>query len=191
MKRFRGLMDSIFTLPMVLPPTVVGFFLLLLVGKNSPLGQFLLAFDIQLVFSWGATVISAAVVSFPMMYRTTLGAIQQMDRNLIYAGRTLGMSEVKIFWLVTVPACRKGIAAGTILAFARAIGEFGATMMVAGNIPGRTQTLSTAVYTAMQAGDRAASFRWVLIILAISFPMIILMNYFTGSPHGEKKEAVL
>lgn len=191
MKRFRGLMDSIFTLPMVLPPTVVGFFLLLLVGKNSPLGQFLLAFDIQLVFSWGATVISAAVVSFPMMYRTTLGAIQQMDRNLIYAGRTLGMSEVKIFWLVTVPACRKGIAAGTILAFARAIGEFGATMMVAGNIPGRTQTLSTAVYTAMQAGDRAAAFRWVLIILAISFPMIILMNYFTGSPHGEKKEAVL
>lgn len=191
MKRFRGLMDSIFTLPMVLPPTVVGFFLLLLVGKNSPLGQFLLAFDIQLVFSWGATVISAAVVSFPMMYRTTLGAIQQMDRNLIYAGRTLGMSEVKIFWLVTVPACRKGIAAGTILAFARAIGEFGATMMVAGNIPGRTQTLSTAVYTAMQAGDRAAAFRWVLVILAISFPMIILMNYFTGSARSEKKEAVL
>lgn len=190
MKRFRGLMDSVFTLPMVLPPTVVGFFLLLLVGKNSPLGQFLLAFNIQVVFSWGATVVSAAVVAFPMMYRTTLGAIQQMDRNLIYAGRTLGMPELKIFWLVTVPACRKGIAAGTILAFARAIGEFGATMMVAGNIPGRTQTLSTAVYTAMQAGDRAAAFRWVLVILAISFPMIILMNYFTGSAHGEKKEAV-
>lgn len=185
MRRFRGLMDSIFTLPMVLPPTVVGFFLLLLLGKNSPLGRLLLSIDVQIVFSWGAAVISAAVVSFPMMYRTTLGAIQQMDRNLIYAGRTLGMSEKRIFWLVTVPACRKGIAAGAVLALARAIGEFGATMMVAGNIPGRTQTLSTAVYTAMQAGDRAEAFRWVLVILALSFPMIILMNHCTG---GNGKE---
>lgn len=180
MRRFRGLMDSLFTLPLVLPPTVVGFFLLLLVGKNSPLGQLLLRFGIQLVFSWGATVISAAVVSFPMMYRTTLGAIQQMDANLLYAGRTLGMSETRIFWTVTVPACRKGIAAGAVLALARAVGEFGATMMVAGNIPGRTQTLSTAVYTAMQAGDRAGAFRWVLMILAISFPMMLIMNRLTG-----------
>lgn len=189
MRRFRGLMDSLLTLPLVLPPTVVGFFLLLFIGKNSPLGRLLLQFDVQLVFSWGATVISAAVVSFPMMYRTTLGAIQQMDRNLLYAARTLGMPEQQIFWRVTVPSCRKGIAAGAVLTLARAIGEFGATMMVAGNIPGRTQTLSTAVYTAMQAGDRKEAFLWVAVILAISFPMIILMNHFTGGDASGGKGA--
>lgn len=189
MRRFRSLMDSLLTLPLVLPPTVVGFFLLLFIGKNSPLGRLLLQFDVQLVFSWGATVISAAVVSFPMMYRTTLGAIQQMDRNLLYAARTLGMPEQQIFWRVTVPSCRKGIAAGAVLTLARAIGEFGATMMVAGNIPGRTQTLSTAVYTAMQAGDRKEAFLWVAVILAISFPMIVLMNHFTGGDASGGKGA--
>lgn len=182
LRRFRGLMDGFFTLPLVLPPTVTGMFLLLLFGKNSPIGQFLLGWDVQFVFSWGATVISAAVVSFPMMYRTTLGAFEQMDQNLIAAGRTLGMGEWKIFWKIIVPVCHRGIAAGVVLALARAIGEFGATMMVAGNIPGKTQTLSTAVYTAMQAGDRERAFRWVLVIFALSLPMMVLMNYFTHHP---------
>ena len=181
LKRFRGIIDGLFTLPMVLPPTVVGFFILLAVGKNSPFGRFLLQFQIQLVFSWGATVIASAVVSFPMMYRTVLGSMEQMDRNLIYAGRTLGMSERRIFWTVMIPSCRKGILAGTVLAMARAIGEFGATMMVAGNIPGRTQTLSTAVYTAMQAGDRTSAFRWVLVILALSLPMMGKVNSLNAS----------
>ena len=185
LKRFRGIIDGLFTLPMVLPPTVVGFFILLAVGKNSPFGRFLLQFQIQLVFSWGATVIASAVVSFPMMYRTGLGSMEQMDRNLIYAGRTLGMSERRIFWTVMIPSCRKGILAGTVLAMARAIGEFGATMMVAGNIPGRTQTLSTAVYTAMQAGDRTSAFRWVLVILALSLPMMFFINYFGN---GKKED---
>lgn len=185
LKRFRSIIDGLFTLPMVLPPTVVGFFILLAVGKNSPFGRFLLQFQIQLVFSWGATVIASAVVSFPMMYRTVLGSMEQMDRNLIYAGRTLGMSERRIFWTVMIPSCRKGILAGTVLAMARAIGEFGATMMVAGNIPGRTQTLSTAVYTAMQAGDRTSAFRWVLVILALSLPMMFFINYFGN---GKKED---
>lgn len=184
LKRFRGIIDGLFTLPMVLPPTVVGFFILLAVGKNSPFGRFLLQFQIQLVFSWGATVIASTVVSFPMMYRTVLGSMEQMDRNLIYAGRTLGMSERRIFWTVMIPSCRKGILAGTVLAMARAIGEFGATMMVAGNIPGRTQTLSTAVYTAMQAGDRTSAFRWVLVILALSLPMMFFINYFGNGKKG-------
>lgn len=184
LKRFRGIIDGLFTLPMVLPPTVVGFFILLAVGKNSPFGRFLLQFQIQLVFSWGATVIASAVVSFPMMFRTVLGSMEQMDRNLIYAGRTLGMSERRIFWTVMIPSCRKGILAGTVLAMARAIGEFGATMMVAGNIPGRTQTLSTAVYTAMQAGDRTSAFRWVLVILALSLPMMFFINYFGNGKKG-------
>ena len=185
LKRFRSIIDGLFTLPMVLPPTVVGFFILLAVGKNSPFGRFLLQFQIQLVFSWGASVIASAVVSFPMMYRTVLGSMEQMDRNLIYAGRTLGMSERRIFWTVMIPSCRKGILAGTVLAMARAIGEFGATMMVAGNIPGRTQTLSTAVYTAMQAGDRTSAFRWVLVILALSLPMMFFINYFGN---GKKED---
>lgn len=179
LKHFQGIIDGIVTLPMVLPPTVVGFFLLMLFGKRGLIGPVLSALDISIVFSWSATVISATVVSFPLMYRTTRGAFEQIDMNLVYAARTLGMSETKIFWKVILPNAWYGIAAGTVLAFARALGEFGATIMIAGNIPGRTQTLSTAVYSAVQNGDDAAAYKWVAIILAISFSVMMLMNYWT------------
>lgn len=187
-KRWRGVIDGIFTLPMVLPPTVVGFFLLILCGRNGPLGQFLLRFDLSIVFSWPATVIASTVVAFPMMYRTTLGAFEQIDENLLYAGRTLGMSEWRIFWRILLPAGWPGAAAGTILAFARALGEFGATIMLAGNIPGRTQTMATAIYSAVQAGDRALAFRWAVVIIVISFVVIILMNYWTALQRDHRLE---
>ena len=160
LRRFRGLIDGFFTLPMVLPPTVVGFFLIQLLGKNGIIGKGLSLLGFDILFSWPATVLSAAVVSFPLMYRTALGALEQVDQNLVYAARTLGMSEHRIFWKVIVPVARPGIVAGGVLAFARALGEFGATIMIAGNIPGRTQTLSTAIYTAVQSGDDATAFRW-------------------------------
>lgn len=181
LSRFKGIIDGIFTLPLVLPPTVVGFFLLIICGKNSIIGQILLKFDRSIIFSWSASVIAAAVVSFPLMYRTGRGAFEQLDTNIIYAARTLGLSEQKIFWKIIMPNCLPGIAAGTILAFARALGEFGATIMVAGNIPGKTQTMSSAVYSAVQAGNRGLAYKWVLIIITISFVTIFLLNCLTGS----------
>ena len=187
-KHWRGLIDGIFTLPMVLPPTVVGFFLLILCGKNGPLGQFLLQFDLSIVFSWPATVIASTVVAFPMMYRTTLGAFEQIDENLLYAGRTLGMTEWRIFWRILLPAAWPGVAAGTILAFARALGEFGATIMLAGNIPGRTQTMATAIYSAVQAGDRTLAFRWAVVIMVISFGVIMLMNHWAALQRRQRLE---
>ncbi len=183
-KRFKGLIDGLFTLPMVLPPTVVGFFLLLVFGKNSAIGRFLALFDVSVVFSWAATVISAVVVSFPMMYRTTRGAFEQLDMNLIYAARTLGLSETRIFWAVILPNSWPGVMAGAILAFARALGEFGATIMIAGNIPGKTQTVSTAIYLAVQAGNRELAYQWVAVAVLISFAVIMLMNYWTNRQGG-------
>ncbi len=187
-KHWRGLIDGVFTLPMVLPPTVVGFFLLILCGKNGPLGQFLLQFDLSIVFSWPATVIASTVVAFPMMYRTTLGAFEQIDENLLYVGRTLGMTEWRIFWRILLPAAWPGVAAGTILAFARALGEFGATIMLAGNIPGRTQTMATAIYSAVQAGDRTLAFRWAVIIMVISFGVIMMMNHWAALQRRQRLE---
>ena len=179
-KRWKGLIDGIFTLPLVLPPTVVGFFLLLIFGKNSPIGTLLSQFGISIVFSWGAAVIASSVVSFPLMYRTARGAFEQMDQNLIYAARTLGMPERQIFWKIRMPAAWPSIIAGAILAFARALGEFGATVMFAGNIPGRTQTMAVAVYVAVQAGDRELAYRWVLVVLAMSFAGMLMMNFWNG-----------
>lgn len=175
----KWIADGIFSLPLVLPPTVIGFFLLLLLGKNSIIGKVLQFFDTTVVFSWVGAVIACVVVAFPLMYRTARGAFEQVDVTLIHAGRTLGMTESKIFWKVIFPISWPGIAAGTILAFARAMGEFGATIMLAGNIPGRTQTMSVAVYTAVQAGDRQLAYKWVAIIVALSFLMILLMNYWS------------
>jgi molybdate ABC transporter permease protein len=140
--KFRGVIDTILISPLVLPPTVVVFLLLLLLGKNSWVGQLLNQWGITVIFTWQAAVISAVVVSFPLMYRTTLGAFEQIDRNLLAAARTLGHSEWSIFWLVMIPLAYQGIVGGTILAFARALGEFGATLMLAGNIPGQTQTVT-------------------------------------------------
>ena len=180
LRRGKALIDGIFSLPMVLPPTVVGFFLLIIFGKNSLLGGLLLKMGISVLFTWQGAVIAAVVVSFPIMYRTARGALEQVDVNLIYAARTLGMSEAKIFFRIQLPAAWPGVAAATILAFARAMGEFGATIMLAGNIPGRTQTMSVAIYTAVQSGDRSLAYYWVAIIMGISFFTIFLMNYWMG-----------
>lgn len=176
----RGLIDGIFTLPLVLPPTVVGFFLLIIFGKNSIIGKILAFFDTGVVFTWVGAVIASTIVSFPLMYRTVRGSFEQIDTNLVYAARTLGISERRIFWRLIIPLSWPGIAAGAILAFARALGEFGATIMLAGNIPGKTRTMSVAVYSAVQAGDRALAFRWVAVIMVISFAIIMLMNYWLG-----------
>ena len=187
MRRLKGLVDGIFTLPMVLPPTVVGFFLLLLFGKNGLFGQFLAKIGMSVVFTWYGAVIAAAVVSFPLMYRTARGAFEQIDHNLIYAGRTLGMSEIKIFWRIILPNCWSGIAAGTVLSFARALGEFGATSMLAGNIPGKTQTMSLAIYSAVSGNNREKAYQWVVIIMAISFATMFIMNLLTGYSVGKRR----
>lgn len=177
-RRFKGLIDGLFTLPMVLPPTVVGFFLLLLFGKNGLLGQTLEKLALSVVFTWQGAVIAAAVVSFPLMYRAARGAFEQLDQTLVYAARTLGMPERRIFWRVVLPACWPGVAAGAVLSFARALGEFGATAMLAGNIPGRTQTMSLAIYSAVAGNNREKAYLWVAIIMVISIATLMLMNRF-------------
>ena len=164
-------------LPLVLPPTVVGFFLLLLFGKRSLIGRFLLQFDITLVFTWKAAVIAAIVVSLPLMYRTARGAFEQLDPNILAAARTLGVSEWRIFWYVLLPNARSGILAGLVLSFTRALGEFGATIMFAGNIPGVTQTMSTAIYAAVQANDYDLAFDWAIAIVLFSLFFVVLMNW--------------
>lgn len=187
MKRGKSLLDGLFSLPMVLPPTVVGFFLLLLFGNNSLLGQFLDALGMGVIFTWQGAAVASMVVSFPIMYRTARGALEQVDENLIHAARTLGMSELRIFLRVMLPASWPGIMAGTILAFARALGEFGATIMLAGNIPGKTQTMSVAIYTAVQSGNRALAYRWTAVIMAMSFVTILLMNYLTDHRKSKRR----
>lgn len=177
--KYKGLIDGLFTLPLVLPPTVVGFFLLLIVGKNGVVGKFLLQFDITIIFSWWATVISATVVAFPMMYRTSRAAFEQIDVNMISAARTLGLSEWKIFYKIAIPLAWPGIIAGIVLSFARALGEFGATLMIAGNIPGRTQTMPVAIFFAVEGGDMSKAMMWVLIITVISVGMILILNYWS------------
>ncbi|MBC8587188.1 molybdate ABC transporter permease subunit [Paratissierella segnis] len=185
LNKLRGLLDGILTLPLVLPPTVVGFFLLTLLGKNSIIGKLLSSFDSSIIFSSSATIIASTVVSFPLMYRTARGAFEQLDRNIVYVARTLGLKEHEIFWKIVMPNCFSSIMAGTILSFARAMGEFGATIMIAGNIPGRTQTMAVAVYSAVQAGDRALAYRWVLIMVLLSFVSILLLNNFESKRYGK------
>lgn len=175
----RNIVDGILILPLVLPPTVAGFFLLYIFGIRRPIGQFFLDyFGIKIAFSWGATVLAAVVISFPLMYRSARGALEQVDQNLIYAARTLGMTEWKIFWQVIMPVAKPGIIGGGILAFARGLGEFGATAMIAGNIAGKTRTLPLAVYSAVAAGDMKTAGRYVFILLLLSFIIILMMNYF-------------
>lgn len=176
--RWKGLLDGLLTLPLVLPPTVVGFGLLLLLGVNGPVGRVTKLFDVQLIFTWYAAVIAAAVVSFPMMYRTTRGAFEQLDDQVLDAARTLGARESRVFFKVALPLAWPGIAAATALTFARALGEFGATLMVAGSIPGQTQTLPIAIYFATQGGDTQAALFWVLLIFALSLSVMGLMTYF-------------
>ena len=179
LRRAKHVVDGLLSIPLVLPPTVVGFLLLILFGQNSPVGQFLENVGIKLIFTWQGAAVASMVISFPVMYRGARGAIEQVDENLIYAARTLGMKEFTILRRVLLPAAWPGIAAAAVLSFARALGEFGATLMIAGNLPGKTRTMSIAVYTAMQGGDRSLAFKWVLIIVGFSLTILILMNVLT------------
>jgi len=174
--KWKGLIDSLFTLPLVLPPTVLGFFLLLLFGKNGPMGKLLALMDKSIIFTWSATVIAATVVAFPMMYRSARSAFEQIDINLISAAKTLGLSNWKIFHKIAIPLAWPGIIGGLVLSFARALGEFGATLMIAGNIPGKTQTMPLAIFFEVQAMDYKGAMLWVMTIVAISVVMILILN---------------
>ena len=172
----KGLLDVVLTLPMVLPPTVCGYFLLMLFGVKRPLGIFLSRFGIKFVMTWYGGVLAAAVVAFPLMYRTARGAFESFDETLAYAGRTLGLSNTYIFWRIRMPACRQGILAGTVLTFARALGEYGATSMLIGYTPGKTATISTTVYQLWRTNNEAGAFTWVMISLAISTGVLLVVN---------------
>ena len=173
----KGILDVILTLPLVLPPTVVGYLLLRLLGPKRPIGMLVSAwFDWKLTMTWQSAVIATAVVIFPLLYRTARGAFESFDETLADAARTLGKSNTYIFWRIRIPCCRQGILAGSVLAFARALGEYGATSMIAGYTPGRTATISTTVYQLWRTNDDALAFRWVLVNLGISFVVLLLMN---------------
>ena len=177
----KAIIDGILTLPMVLPPTVAGFFLLLIFSRRRPFGIFLFEnFGIKVVQTWLGCIIAATVISFPLMYRNARAAMEQIDVNLIYAGRTLGMSDTEIFWKVVIPTAGPGIASGTILTFARAHGEYGATSMLAGNIPGKTGTISQKIAMVIQDGDYMTAGVWVAIVMVIAFLVIFLMNLISG-----------
>ena len=182
----KELIEGLLTAPLVLPPTVVGFLLLLIFGKNGFLGQFLQLFDFTVIFSWYATVIASTVVAFPLMYKTALGAFKQIDTNLLACARTLGASEWKVFWLIMFPLAKPGLIAGTLLAFARALGEFGATLMLAGSIPGKTETIPIAIFFAAEGGEMDRALLLVIIMLAISLGVITTVNYWTEGD-GNKK----
>ena len=182
----KGALDVILTLPLVLPPTVVGWLLLCLLGPKRPLGSlFLNTFDIRLVMTWWSAVFATVVVAFPLMYRTARGAFESFDHTLADAGRTLGRSNTWIFWRVQMPCCKQGILAGTVLAFARALGEYGATSMIAGYTPGRTATISTTVYQLWRTSDDAGALKWVLINIAISAVFLLAVTLLEH--HGEGK----
>ena len=173
------IVDGIFTLPMVLPPTVAGFFLLVIFGNNRIVGRFFIdTFGVQIAFNWIATVLAAGVISFPLMYRSARGALVQVDKGIMEAGRSLGMTEWRIFWRLHLPNALPGIIAGGLLAFARGLGEFGATAMLAGNIAGKTRTLPLAVYSAVAAGDFDSAGIYVLIIVTICLAVVIGLNYY-------------
>ena len=179
--KVKAIADGILTLPMVLPPTAAGFFLLLLFSRRRPFGILLYEeFDIKVVQTWAGCIIAATVIAFPLMYRNARAAFEQIDVNLIYAARTLGMPEYKIFWKVAVPSAGPGLVAGTILTFARALGEYGATSMLAGNIPGKTGTISQRIAMVIQDGDYMTAGIWVVIIMLVAFVLIFLMNLVTG-----------
>ena len=180
--RARAVIDGLLTLPLVLPPTVAGFFLLLIFSLRRPFGAFLYEqAGIKVVQTWLGCILAASVIAFPLMYRNARAAFEQVDVNLIYAGRTLGMSEPEIFWRVVVPTAGPGIASGTILTFARALGEYGATSMLAGNIAGKTGTISQKIATAIsQNGDYLTAGIWVIIVMLIAFGIVVLMNLVTG-----------
>lgn len=175
-RAIKGILDVILTLPMVLPPTVVGYFLLLVFGVKRPVGMFLDQFGIRFVMTWYGGILAASVVAFPLMYRTARGAFESFDNTLAYSGQTLGLSNSYIFWRIRMPFCRQGILAGAVLAFARALGEYGATSMLIGYTPGKTATISTSVYQYWRTNDEQSAFIWVMINLAISAVVLLAVN---------------
>ena len=185
-RAIKGALDVVLTLPLVLPPTVCGYFLLMLVGVRRPLGALLDQAGIRFVMTWQGGVLAAVVVAFPLMYRTARGAFEAFDETLEWSGKTLGLSDTFIFWRIRMPACKQGILAGFVLAFARALGEYGATSMLIGYTPGRTATISTTVYQLYRTGDNAGAFRWVLVNLAISAAVLLAVNLLEG---GRKEAA--
>ncbi len=173
----KGVLDVFLTLPLVLPPTVVGWLLLRVLGPKRVIGAwFLEVLGVRLTMTWWSAIFATIVVIFPLMYRTARGAFEAFDENLAHAGKTLGLSDTYIFWRIRIPNCREGILAGTVLAFARALGEYGATSMIAGYTPGRTATISTTVYQLWRTGDDALAFRWVMVNIAISAVVLLVMN---------------
>ena len=177
----KGVLDCLFTLPLVLPPTVVGYLLLRLLGPRRPLGAFFISmFDVKLTMTWWSAIFSTSVVIFPLMYRTARGAFEAFDINLKHAGETLGLGGPFIFFRITLPCCRMGIIAGTVLAFARALGEYGATTMIAGYTPGKTATISTTVYQLWRTNDDGLAMKWVLINIAISAIVLLVINLLEG-----------
>ena len=187
--RAKWIIDAVFTMPLVLPPTVAGYLLLLVFSLRRPFGIFLKnELGIKVVQSWSGCVIAAVVISFPLMYRNARAAFEQVDANLIYAARTLGMSEIKIFWKVVIPSARPGILSGTILTFARAMGEYGATSMLAGNIPKKTGTISQKIAMVIQNGDYKTAGFWVMVIMVIAFVVVLLMNLLGLGKNKQKKQ---
>ena len=186
----KGVLDVILTLPMVLPPTVVGYFILLLLGSKRPFGiWFYNTFGTKLVMNWYSGIFAAIIVAFPLMYRTARGAFESFDETLSYSGQTLGLSNSYIFWKVRMPACRQGILAGTVLAFARALGEYGATSMVAGYTPGKTATISTTVYQLWRTNDDLLAFKWVMVNIAISAVVLLAVNMLEKKNVAGKRQA--
>ncbi len=173
----KGVLDVILTLPLVLPPTVVGYLLLRILGPKRIVGAwFLETFDLKLTMTWWSAIFATMVVIFPLMYRTARGAFEAFDETLAYSGQSLGLSNTYIFWRIRMPCCKQGILAGTVLAFARALGEYGATSMIAGYTPGRTATISTTVYQLWRTNDDVGAFRWVMVNMAISFVVLLTVN---------------
>jgi molybdate transport system permease protein len=188
-KTIKGILDCVLTLPMVLPPTVVGFFLLKNIGPFSILGAWVLrTFNARLVMVWYSGVFATIIVTFPLMYRTVRGAFEAFDETFVFSAKTLGLSNAYIFWRVIMPGCKQGIIAGTVLAFARALGEYGATTMVTGYIPGRTATISTTVYQLWREGNDALAYKWVAINLAISFVVLMVVNLLENKYSSPKKK---
>lgn len=175
----KGILDVILTLPLVLPPTVVGYLVLIVVGPTRPFGKLIYnLFGFKIPMTWWSAIIVTSIVIFPLMYRTTRGAFEAFDNTLMYSGQTLGLSNTYIFWRIRFPYCRQGIIAGTVLAFARALGEYGATSMIAGYTPGKTATISTTVYQLWRTNDDAGAFKWILINIAISVVVLLAINFF-------------
>ena len=185
----KGILDVILTLPLVLPPTVCGWFLLQIFGLRHPVGQLLQQVGIQFVMTWYGGVLAASVVAFPLMYRTARGAFESFDETLAWSGKTLGLSNTFIFWRIRMPACRQGILAGAVLAFARALGEYGATSMLIGYTPGRTATVSTTVYQVWRTNDDAGALVWVLVNLAISAAVLLAVNLLERKNKQERRAA--